>query len=263
MKMPALFIGHGSPMNIIMKNGFTDSLVKLASELPRPRSILVVSAHWLTDGTYITCAPRPRLIYDFYGFPDKLYRLTYPAPGDPDEAKSISSMFKKPEVKCDTARGLDHASWAVLRHMYPAADIPVLEMSLDYSPYNGWNGQSLQYYYDLAARLGPLREKGVLIIGSGNIVHNLRVIDMNMDEEPYDWAVDFDSRIKADLLEKNHKDLLNCKDMSHAASLSVPTLDHYLPMIFTAALQGKDEALQFTFEGFQNRSVSMRCFRIG
>jgi 4,5-DOPA dioxygenase extradiol len=264
MKMPVLFIGHGSPENIILNNSFTERLVKLGRELPRPRTILVISAHWLTDGTYLTCVERPKTIYDFYGFPTELYRLSYPSPGSPEDAKLITKLVKKPLIKCDFSRGLDHASWAILKHMYPEADIPVIEMSLDYSPYNGWKQQSLKYFYDLAKQLAPLREKGILIIGSGNVVHNLRVADMqHMDTQPYQWAIEFDEKVKRNLQSRNHKDLLDCQNMSLATSLSVPTLDHYLPMVFTVGIQEQDDTLEFVYEGFQNRSVSMRCFKIG
>ncbi|MCX5969999.1 MAG: class III extradiol ring-cleavage dioxygenase, partial [Coprothermobacterota bacterium] len=185
MKMPVLFIGHGSPMNIILKNDYTQRLAELGHELPRPKAILVVSAHWLTNGTYVTCSEKPKMIYDFYGFPDELYRQNYASPGSPEVAKLVTKLVQKGLVKCDYSWGLDHASWAVLKHIYPEADIPVVEMSLDYSPYNGWNRPTLQYYYDLAKQLSPLRDKGILIIGSGNIVHNLRVVDMeNVDAKP-------------------------------------------------------------------------------
>ena len=264
MRMPVLFIGHGSPMNIVLENSYTHSLVRLGKELPRPRAILVVSAHWLTDGTYVTCVEQPKTIYDFYGFPPELYRLKYSAPGSPKIAAAIAAMVLSPKIQCDYSWGLDHAAWAVLKHMYPIVDIPVIEMSLDYSPYNEWKGQSLQYFYDLAKQLKPLREKGILIIGSGNIVHNLRVAEMEyMNSEPYDWALEFDERVKRSLLDYNHKELLDCRNVNRATSLSVPTLDHYLPMIFIIALQDKNESLVFTHEGFQNRSVSMRCFKIG
>jgi 4,5-DOPA dioxygenase extradiol len=262
--MPVLFIGHGSPMNIVLQNVFTRRLAELGKALPRPRAILVVSAHWLTDGTCVTCQEKPKTIYDFYGFPDELYKLSYPAPGSPGDAKLVTEIVKKPLIKCDTSWGLDHASWAILKHIYPKADIPVFEMSLDYSPYNGWNRQSLQYFYDLGKQLGPLREKGVLIIGSGNIVHNLRVVDIdNIDAKPYEWAVEFDEKVKSDLMNRNHKELLDCQNMDRSTSLSVPTLDHYLPMIFAISMQGKDDSLEFVYEGFQNRSISMRCFKIG
>ncbi len=264
MKMPVLFIGHGSPENIILKNSFTERLVRLGQELPRPKAILVFSAHWLTDGTYVTCAEKPRTIYDFYGFPEELYRLNYPSPGAPEEAKRITELVNKPTIKCDFSWGLDHAAWAILKHIYPKADLPVIEMSLDYSPFNGWNRPTLQYFYDLARQLKPLREKEILIIGSGNIVHNLRAVDMDhMDAQPYDWAIEFDERVKRDLMNRNHADLLDCQNMSRATALSVPTLDHYLPMVFSIGTQDKDDNLEFLHEGFQNRSVSMRCFRLG
>jgi 4,5-DOPA dioxygenase extradiol len=264
MKMPVLFVGHGSPMNIIADNAFTRSLVKAGKELPLPKAILVISAHWLTEGTYVTCMEKPKTIHDFGGFPDELYRIHYPAPGSPRDAQLITELVKIPPVKCSSEWGLDHASWAVLKHMYPRAEIPVIEMSLDYSPYNGWNRKSLQYFYDLARQLSPLRQKGILIIGSGNIVHNLRVADMeNMEAKPFDWAIEFDDQVKRALLERNHDSLLDCQNMTRATSLSIPTLDHYLPMIFTMAMQEKDDELGFTYEGFQNRSVSMRCFKIG
>src|SRR5271169_5029808 len=156
MRMPVLFVGHGSPENIILDNSYTRSLTKLGNQLPRPRAILVISAHWLTDGTYVTCMPDPRTIYDFYGFPEELYNLSYPSPGSPDDAKLITRLINKSPVKCDYSWGLDHASWAVLKHIYPRADIPVIEMSLDYSPSNGWRQPTLQAYYDLASQLAPL-----------------------------------------------------------------------------------------------------------
>jgi 4,5-DOPA dioxygenase extradiol len=262
--MPVLFIGHGSPMNLVLQNDFTRRLAGLGKELPKPRAILIISAHWLTDGNYVTCMERPKTIYDFFGFPDELYRIKYPSPGSPADAKLITEIAKHPPVKCTFDWGLDHASWAILKHIYPKADIPVIEMSLDYSPSNEWKPKSLRSYYELAGQLDPLRENGILIIGSGNLVHNLRVVDMDdMDAEPYEWAVEFDEKVKRDLLDKNHKDLLDCQNLSREALLSVPTLDHYLPMIYVLGLQGKDDPLEFIFEGFQNRSVSMRSFRVG
>ena len=262
--MPVLFVGHGSPENIILKNSYTESLKTLGKELPKPRTILVISAHWLTDGTYVTCMEKPKTIYDFYGFPEELYQMDYPSPGSPNDARLITKLIKISKIGCDFSWGLDHASWAVLKHLYPQADIPVVEMSLNYSTYNGWHQPNLQTYYDMAKHLSPLREQGVLIIGSGNIVHNLRLVDMeNRDAEPFDWAVKFDSRVKRDLLDGNHQDLLNCQNIDRSMSLSVPTLDHYLPMIMVAALQDKGDNVEFFHEGFQNRSVSMRGFRIG
>lgn len=261
--MPALFIGHGSPMNVILKNDFTESLAELSRTLPRPRAIMVISAHWLTDGTYVTCISRPRTIHDFYGFPDELYLINYPSPGAPDYAKSVTESVSKVKIKCNYEWGLDHASWAVLKHMYPEADIPVFEMSLDYS-FNDWHPKSLQYHYNLASELVELRNKGVLIIGSGNIVHNLRRIDFSgIDAEPYDWAVEFDEKVKSNLLDWNPKGLVDFEKMGEAAPYAVPTLDHYLPMIYAIALRAEDEPITFTYEGFQHGSISMRCFQMG
>lgn len=262
-KMPVLFIGHGSPINIILKNNFTKSLEKLGKNLPRPEAIMVISAHWLTGGTYVTCMEKPRTIYDFYGFPHELYELKYPSPGSPDSARFLTESVRESRIKCSIEWGLDHASWAVLKHMYPEADVPVFEMSLDYS-FNEWHPKPIQYHYDLASELSELREKGVLIIGSGNIVHNLGLIDFsNIDAKPYSWAVEFDEKVKSNLINNNHRELINYQNLGRAAYLSVPTLDHYLPMIYAIALQEKDEPLTFTYEGFQYSSVSMRCFKIG
>jgi 4,5-DOPA dioxygenase extradiol len=262
-KMPALFIGHGSPMNIISDNDFTRSLERLGKTLPRPRAIMVISAHWLTNGTYVACMENPRTIHDFYGFPEELYRISYLCPGAPDLARSAIESVKKTRVRCNNDWGLDHASWSVLKHMYPEADIPVFEMSLDYS-FNDWNPKPLQYHYDVAKGLTDLRKKGVLIIGSGNIIHNLRLIDFgNVDAKPFRWAVEFDEWAKSNLLDGNHQELMNYERMGQEAQYAVPTLDHYLPMIYTIALREKDDALTFTHEGFQNGSISMRCFQIG
>jgi len=263
-KMPVLFIGHGSPMNMVAHNDYTRALEKLGKTLPRPEAILVISAHFLTDGTFVTAADKPRMIYDFYGFPDELYKVKYPAPGAPGIASEITTIGKKFDIKRDEKWGLDHASYAVLRHIFPQADIPVLELSLDYSPINHWKTTHLQYYYNLALELAPLREKGVLIIGSGNIVHNLRVIDFeNVAASPYPWSRDFDERVKRYLTTGSHSALLDLNQMGLSAAMAVPTLDHYLPMVQALALQGKGEPLNFIFEGFQNASVSMRAFQIG
>ena len=250
-------------MNIVSKNSYTDDLVEAAKQLPKPQAILVISAHWLTNGTCVGCMEKPRTIYDFYGFPEELYKIHYPCEGAREIARLVTKIVKDAQIKCDLEWGLDHASWAVLKHMYPAADVPVFEMSLDYSPYNDWNPKPLQYHYELASELAPLREKGVLIIGSGNIVHNLGLIDFDTDAKPYPWAVKFDEGVKTALLNKNHEALLNYLEMGQEARYAVPTLDHYLPMIYALALQQDDDSLKFVHEGFQNGSVSMRAFQIG
>jgi len=255
-RTPALFIGHGSPMNIVLENAFTESLVQLGREIPTPKAILVVSAHWQTQGTFVTAAKVPELIYDFYGFPQELYDSTYPCPGGKEQLEELSAVFENAGIGYDDKRGLDHAAWAVLKHMYPNADIPTMEMSLDY-------GKSPQEHYDLAKKLAPLREQGVLIIGSGNIVHNLRIIDWNMDATPYQWAINFDAVVKKCIVEETHEPLITYEKLGQDAAMSIPTNEHYLPLLYTLGLQERDEQVNFSYEGFQNASVSMRCLSIG
>jgi len=262
-KMPVLFIGHGSPLNIILENKFTRSLAAWGKSLPKPRAIMVVSAHWLTNGTAVTCMGRPKTIYDFFGFPKELYDLTYPSPGASEEAAFVAKTVRKTAIVCNYDWGLDHASWAVLKHLFPLADIPVFELSLDYS-FNEWNPKPVRFHYELGSELSALRSQGVLIIGSGNIVHNLGLLDFdNIDADPVDWAREIDEKVKANLVSRNHEDLIQFSSMGKAAALAVPTLDHYLPMIYAIALQEKNEPLTFVHEGFQYGSISMRCFQIG
>ncbi|MFW9828413.1 MAG: 4,5-DOPA dioxygenase extradiol [Candidatus Thorarchaeota archaeon] len=262
LKMPVLFIGHGSPMNIISDNNFTRDLKTLGMELPKPKAILVISAHWLTSGTKVLCSKKPRVIYDFYGFPKQLYELNYPSSGLPELANKISKELESYNVKCDYDWGYDHASWAILKHIYPNADIPVLEFSLDYG-FNMWNLKPIEYHYHLAKNLAFLREQGILIIGSGNIVHNLGIIDYKIDAPVMEWAKELDEKIKSHLLNRNHQKLINPKEMGEVAKIGIPTWDHYLPLIYTIALQEKNDPLKFIHEGFQHGSVSMRCIQIG
>ncbi|MFX1464724.1 MAG: 4,5-DOPA dioxygenase extradiol [Promethearchaeota archaeon] len=261
-KMPVLFIGHGSPMNIISDNKFTKDLKKLGKELAKPKAILVISAHWLTSGTRVLCSKKPKLIYDFYGFPKELYEIDYPSPGSSNLATIISKKLESYNVKCDYEWGYDHASWSILKHIYPNADIPVLELSLDYG-FNRWNLKPIEFHYQFAKNLAFLREQGVLIIGSGNIVHNLSIIDFQVDAPVMDWAIELDDIVKNNLIGYNHEDLINFQRMGDIANLGIPTLDHYLPMIYAISLQEKRESLEFIHEGFQYGSVSMRCFKIG
>jgi len=259
-RMPTVFIGHGSPMNAIEENSYTWSLNKLGREIPRPEAVLVVSAHWLTKGTCVGCAKRPETIHDFYGFPNELYVIEYPAPGAPKYAKSISELSQG-EVRCDLDWGLDHASWAVLKHIYPKADVPVFELSLDYFP-GTFDEKPVRYHYELAQRLAKIREEGVLVLGSGNAVHNLRVADFrNVDAMPYDWAKSFDERLRNALLSGDDDTLIDYRTIP-GADLAVPTLDHYLPMIYVLGMKQKGESLEFAHEGFQNKSISMRSFII-
>jgi 4,5-DOPA dioxygenase extradiol len=263
-RMPVLFIGHGSPLNMILDNSFTKSLARLGPTLPRPGAILVISAHWLTQGTFVGCMEKPRLIYDFSGFPQELYLVKYDCPGAPGAARRVAGLGDRDgPIRCDERWGLDHASYSVLRHLFPAADIPVFEMSLDYS-FNDWHPKPVQYHSELGKRLRPLRDMGILIIGSGNMVHNLNLIDFtDMDAPPFAWAGEADGKMRRHLLAGEDQDLIDYLSMGDAASLAVPTLDHYLPMIYALALRDEGEELRFVHEGFQNASVSMRSFRIG
>jgi 4,5-DOPA dioxygenase extradiol len=251
--MPALFIGHGSPMNIVEDNAYTRDLARLAAELPRPDAILVISAHWLTEGSRVLAAEFPRTIHDFLGFPEELYDMTYLSPGAPALAEETARLTGG---EADEEWGLDHASWSPLSHMYPDADIPVFEMSLDVTA-------APREHYDLGRKLAPLRERGVLVLGSGNLVHNLMVVQSDEDAEPYEWARDFDAKLAA-LLEAGDDDaLVEYERLGPEADLAMPTNDHYLPMLYALAMRAPGESLTFTHEGFQNASVSMRCFRVG
>jgi 4,5-DOPA dioxygenase extradiol len=252
---PALFIGHGSPMNIVYKNSYTQSLQKIGATLPRPDAILVISAHWLTKGTFICCADKPEQIYDFYGFPDELYAVKYRPAGARKIAESIVDKLKADHLLPDTKWGIDHASWAVLMHMFPDADIPVFEMSLDVT-------MDEEHHYELGKKLSFLRKQNILIIGSGNIVHNLVRMEYDIDAEPYPWAVEFDEFIKNALLQKDIERLLHYKESSPAGRIASPTNDHYLPMLYSAALQEENEKIDFFHESIQNASISMRCFII-
>jgi 4,5-DOPA dioxygenase extradiol len=256
-KMPVLFIGHGSPVNIVMNNSFTNSLTQLAQQISIPKAIMVISAHWLTKKTAVTLSQQPETIYDFFGFPSQLYEVKYPCPGAPQYAQLARDTVQQATISGDRQRGLDHAAWAILHHMYPNADIPVFEMSLDYS-------KSPEAHYQFAKELAPLREHGVLIIGSGNIVHNLAAADFgNIDASPYPWALDFDLAVKEQLLNGSHQKLIHYENYNEHSPLAIPTNEHYLPMLYAAALQENQEQLRFIHEGMQNASISMRSFMIG
>lgn len=254
--MPVLFIGHGSPMNGISDNAFTRALGNMGTALQPPAAILVISAHWLTKGTHVLTAPQPKTIHDFGGFPQALYDVQYPAPGAPEMAAATKAMVTSATVVADDQWGLDHGAWTILKHMYPKANIPVFQMSIDYH-------QPPAYHFKLAAELKGLRNKGVLIIGSGNIVHNLYQVDFSANPKPYDWALEFDALVKTKLEQGAFTDLVNYHTLGRAAQLSIPTNDHYLPMIYSMGLTDKNEALKFTYEEIQNGSISMRCFQAG
>lgn len=252
--MPALFVGHGSPMNAIENNPFTAAWRQAAAQLPRPRAILCISAHWQTGGTAVATTATPTTIHDFYGFPDELYRVSYPAPGAPELAARVTELLGT-AVRSDDDWGLDHGSWSVLRHMFPEAQIPVVQLSLDHR-------LPPRKHYALARRLQPLREEEVLVLGSGNLVHNLPLIRWN-DPAPYPWAESFDRQAAARIAAGDHDLLIDYPLLGKEATLAVPTNEHYLPLLYALALQRPGEACSFFAEGLVYASLSMRSVRIG
>lgn len=251
--MPVLFVGHGNPMNAIEKNEYNTSWNALGKNLPKPKAILCVSAHWLTSGTKVTAMEQPKTIHDFGGFPDELFAQQYPAKGSPEFAKETQALITKTKVQSDFEWGLDHGTWSVLLPMFPQADIPVYQLSIDYS-------KPPQYHYELAKELAELRKRGVLIVGSGNIVHNLRMIDWN--GKAFDWAIEFDEKIKKYIDEKNHNDIINYEKLGQLAQLAVPTNDHYLPLLYSLALQDKKDSVQYFNDKCEMGSISMRSLII-
>jgi 4,5-DOPA dioxygenase extradiol len=255
--MPALFVGHGSPMNAIEETVFAAAWRDAAARIPRPEAILCISAHWETEGTFVTAMARPRTIHDFYGFPDELYRVEYPAPGSPELAQRVRELAGSTAIRLDDGYswGLDHGAWSVLRRMYPEADIPVVQLSLDRT-------QHPRFHYDLAAELLPLRREGVLVVGSGNLVHNLRLLDWGATA-PSPWAAEFDRLATELILAGDHDRLVAYPALGEAARLAIPTNEHYLPLLYTLALQQPGEAAGFFAEGLVYGSISMRSLRIG
>lgn len=252
--MPVFFIGHGSPANAIEDNPFTRSLKIMGESLgEKPKAILVVSAHWLSAGTFVNTADKPDMIYDFYGFPDEMYEIKYPAPGAPETAKRVLKLL--PEALEDQTWGLDHGAWTFLKHMFPKADVPVFQVSIDFP-------KPMSYHFDLARRLKTLRGEGILIIGSGNIVHNLRMIRFE-DNFVYDWCAEFDTWVKDKIEKRDFDSLIKYEKQGKAAELAVPTVDHYVPLLYSLALADDNESIEFTHEGLMYGSLSMRCLRIG
>lgn len=257
--MPVLFIGHGSPMNGIQDNAFSRRWAEMGKSIPTPKAVLVISAHWLSKGTRITAMDFPKTIHDFGGFPDELFQIQYPAPGSPELAKTTAALFTETQVELDHDWGLDHGTWTVVRHMYPKADTPVLQLSIDYY-------KDAQYHYNLAKELYSLRKKGVLIIGSGNMVHNLRMIawdKMNEPEYGFDWALKMDATFKELITDRNHQSLINYNTLGREAKLAIPTPDHYLPLMYTIALQGKNDQTQFFNDKAVAGSLTMTSVKFG
>lgn len=245
-------------MNALADNAFTRSLARLAEEIPKPRAILCVSAHWMTEGTWITHMPRPKTIHDFYGFPRELFDVQYPAPGHSEIAEEIQSHFNQDGSRSkiqldDEFWGLDHGTWSVLRPMYPLADVPVMQLSLNMA-------QPGEYHLELGSQLRFLRERGILIVGSGNIVHNLRRIHFEEDAPPYDWAVEFDAWVKDRLIQKDYGSLVSGIERAPNGKLSVPTFDHWYPLLYVLGASEPSDQLRFFYEGIENSSISMRSF---
>lgn len=235
-RMPSLFLGHGSPMNAIEENEFVATFRKVGREIPKPKAILCISAHWETSGTFVTAMEKPRTIHDFGGFPKELFEVQYPAKGDPKLAEQTKNIIKKTEVALDYKWGLDHGAWSVIKHLYPKADIPVIQMSIDYT-------KPPQYHYELAKEIAVLRDKGVMIIGSGNIVHNLRLVAWNKlnDTFAFDWAAEARQRINDYIINGNHKSLINYKSNGKSFEMAIPTPEHYLPLLYILALKDKKD----------------------
>lgn len=256
-RLPVVFIGHGNPMNALWDNDFTRSLQRLGKDLPRPQTILCISAHWMTEGTWITSAPHPRTIHDFFGFPQELFDIQYPSPGQPEMAEHILTSVQGPRIHPDPDMwGIDHGTWAVLKHMYPQADIPVLQLSL-------YMSKSPDYHYELGKLLRQFRSQGVLIIGSGNIVHNLNVLIRSEFPKPYDWAIEFDEWVKNQLESRSYRTLVNQAHSTQAGKLSIPSWDHWYPLLYTLGASDNKDELTFSYEGIDNGSISMRCFTLG
>ncbi len=257
--MPLLFLGHGSPMNAIEDNQFVQGFKHIAKTIPKPNAILCISAHWYTKGTYVTAMEHPKTIHDFGGFPKALFDVEYPAPGSPSLALETKQLIKNTEVGLDQHWGLDHGAWSVIKHLYPNADIPVVQLSIDYS-------QPAEYHYNLSKQLASLRKKGILIIGSGNIVHNLGLVDfanINNVDYGFDWAIEAREKVNYQLLNGDFNPLLQYEKMGKALQYAVPTPDHYLPLLYTLGLKNKNESLSLFNDHLLAGSLSMTSVHIG
>ena len=258
-RMPVLFLGHGSPMNAIEENEFVAGFRNVAKIVPKPTAIICISAHWFTNGTKVTAMEMPQTIHDFGGFPKALFEVQYPAKGNPELAKATQSLLLPEIVELDEKWGLDHGAWSVLRHLYPEADIPVIQLSIDYT-------KPAQYHFELAQKLSKLRDKGILIIGSGNIVHNLRLVDfhnLHKDNYGFDWAIEARRVLNDYLLQGDFQSLIDYEKQSSAIKLAIPSPDHYLPLIYSLGLKQKNEELSLFNDKLVGGSLSMTSVKIG
>lgn len=255
--MPAIFFGHGNPMNALLRNTYSEAWGAIGAQLPRPRAIVAVSAHWYSAGTRVTINAPPRTIHDFGGFPPELYQVQYPAPGNPDLARTVQSLLDPIDVTLDASWGLDHGTWSVLCHVYPHADVPVIQLSIN-------DTEPPEFHFALGEKLAPLREDGVLIVGSGNLVHNLHAYAWGRHpQEPYDWAVRFEAAAKQLMLERNYQSLIAYEQLGADAALSIPTPEHYLPLLYVLGSAQDDEAIRFPVSGVDGGSISMLTVQLG
>jgi 4,5-DOPA dioxygenase extradiol len=261
-RLPAFFFGHGNPMNAINPNRWTEGWSAIGKSMPRPKAIVCVSAHWYLPGTLMTAMQRPRTIYDFGGFPRPLYEVQYPAPGAPELLPTLQALLAEGQtapidLQPDQQWGLDHGTWSVLVHVFPDADIPVVQLSIDET-------QPASFHYEVGRRLAPLREQGVLVMGSGNLVHNLHTYAWGKhDPEPFDWAVRFEAMAREQIVTRQHQPLIDYEALGRDAQLSAPTPDHYLPLLYILGLQQEDDAVSFPVEGVDGGSISMLTVQIG
>ncbi len=256
-RLPSIFFGHGNPMNALAQNPYTRAWSDTGKGLPRPRAILCVSAHWYVPGSAVTISSAPRTIHDFGGFPSELYEVQYPAPGDPQLAERVKRLLAPVPVQFDSRWGLDHGTWSVLSHVFPNADIPIVQLSIDET-------QPPQFHYDIGRRLAELREEGILIVGSGNLVHNLHTYAWGRHlPEPYDWAVKFENRARELILAGDHPPLIRYEQLGREAMLSAPTPDHYLPLLYVLGTQSDREPVAFPVEGVDGGSISMLAVQVG
>ena len=255
--LPAIFFGHGNPMNAVASNGYTESWRRMGREAPRPKAILSISAHWFVPETGVTISTAPKTIHDFGGFPSELYQIQYPAPGDAALALRVQKLLSPLEVKLDNSWGLDHGTWSVLRHVYPAADIPIVQLSIDETKH-------ASFHFQVGKKLAQLRDEGVLIVGSGNLVHNLHTYAWGRHpRDPYDWAVRFEAAAKDMILTGDLTPLINYETLGKDAALSIPTPDHYLPLLYVLAAGQQGDRIQFPVEGVDGGSISMLSVQIG
>lgn len=255
--LPAIFFGHGSPMNAVLNNSYTEGWRRIGQETSKPKAILSISAHWFVPGTGATVSTAPRTIHDFGGFPQELYRVQYPAPGDPVLARRVQGLLAPLPVVLDNVWGLDHGTWSVLRHVYPDADVPIVQLSID-------EAKPPSFHFDIGKKLAPLREEGVLIVGSGNLVHNLHTYAWGRHmPDPYDWAAHFEAEAKQMMLAREYKPLIDYEKLGAEAMLSIPTPDHYLPLLYVIATQQQGDAITFPIEGVDGGSISMLSVQVG